>query len=125
MPKAYVWKTDDQSGSKPATTGSCTAQPLELQCLGTHPGTVWLAATDTGFADIDPTANTKGLLCNLAVFMTQLRSSEKVLQTRTLSKSSFPMSQGNKVAGTGIIITLYGERGPSLRHVWRCLSPSV
>lgn len=101
MPKAYVWKNDDQSGSKPAATGCCTAETLEFRCLGTHPGTVWFAAIDVEFADIDPTANT------------------------TLSKSSIPMSQGNKVAGTRINIRLYGELALSLRHVWSCFLPSA
>ncbi|KAJ7418256.1 Histone deacetylase 2 [Willisornis vidua] len=64
MPKAYVWKTDDQSVSKPKTD-TCTAQILELQFLGKHPGTIRFAAIDAEFADIDPTANTKGLPCHL------------------------------------------------------------
>lgn len=54
IPKAYVWKIDDQSEPKSATTGSCTAQTLQMQCLGTPPGGVWLAAEDTDIAGIDP-----------------------------------------------------------------------
>jgi len=82
---------------------SCSVWEHTLQLFG-------FAAIDADFADIGPTANSKGLLCSLGDFMTQLESSEKALKTRTLNKTSSTMSLGGQVAGTRFNIKLYGEQ---------------